>query len=113
MTGAASMSAPTAAGDRAATVGTSSPWLAELLLKVATMQPGASPVVKSVTAGKAPAGYSASKLRVTGQICVVPMPGRLCLEQRPALREGRRCDHRQPLHYPRHRDRHRYIEHRG
>src|SRR6266700_2041723 len=46
----------------------------EFLLKVATMQPGASPVVKSVTAGKAPAGYSASKLRVTGQICVVPMP---------------------------------------
>src|SRR5712671_5212897 len=76
MTGAVSISAPTAAGVRAATAGTTpqtGPAFSSVR-KVVTMQPAASPVVRSGTAGRALAGYSVSKLRVTGPICVVPTP---------------------------------------
>ena len=80
------------------------------------MQPAASPVVRSVIAGRPAPGCSASKPRATGPIFAdqntslffpgdhqphthrrvrpVHRPGRLCLEQRPALREGRCCGDR-------------------
>ena len=122
MTGAVSTSAPTAAGVRAASAGTSSDRRRGLrsLPKDAMTQPAASPVARSVIAGSPPPGCSASKRRAIGPIsadraqqpctlvpaihqphqdrCLRPVhrPDRLRLEQRPALCEGRRRGHRRP-----------------
>ena len=67
-TGAVSTSAPTAAGVRAASAGTSTRRrrLAIAAPKVAMMRPAARPVVRSAIAGRPAAGCSASKPRATG-----------------------------------------------
>ena len=119
-TGAASTSAPMAAGVRATSAGTSTRRPAcSSLPRAAMTRPAARPVVRSAIAGRPAAGCSALKPRATGptsraamSACLTPAftnhstdrrirpvhrPGRLRRQQRPVLREGRRCGDRGSL----------------